>query len=99
MPYLIKCNHCSVDIILDKISIMGQFNCPNCSNLNYQSEFTINNISKEEYRIRYSFYLDEIIDFIKGSYGEVKFARDIINHNKVALKIYEKFRLHSKKRR
>ena len=52
MPYLIKCNHCSVDIILDKISIMGQFNCPNCSNLNYQSEFTINNISKEEYRIR-----------------------------------------------
>jgi hypothetical protein len=34
-----------------------------------------------------------------GSYGDVKLAKDTIINKKVALKIYEKHRLTSKKRR
>ena len=36
---------------------------------------------------------------IIGSYADVKLARDMITKQKVALKIYEKNRLNSKKRR
>ena len=45
----------------------------------------------------FPFYFSFLI--LLGSYGEVKFARDLITNNKVALKIYEKFRLHNRKRR
>ena len=37
--------------------------------------------------------------FLLGSYGIVKMARDLISSIKVALKIYEKFRLYNQKRR
>ena len=35
----------------------------------------------------------------QGSYGEVKLARDLVNNELVALKIYEKFRMNTKKKR